>query len=126
MNSEFRIKKGKDIRERALGFALDVIHTANNFPKKATGFVINKQLIRSATSIGANLTEGSAAVSKKDLINFLNIARKSSFETQFWLQLSLRAQLALEKKLVPLIKECDEIKKILTTIILNVKKKKKK
>lgn len=114
--------KNIDIQDRAKKFAVRIIHMVRALPKEEASFVIGKQLIRSATSIGANLVEGSGGVTKNDFINFMHIARKSSLETRYWLELIIAAHLLPESKLQELFKEIDEIIKILTKIILNSKK----
>jgi len=79
--------KKVEIAERAKIFALEVIKLIDKLPKKTSSFVIGKQVLRSATSIGANIVEGGGSVSKKEFVNFLSIARKSAIETNFWLEL---------------------------------------
>jgi len=84
-------------------------------------YSILDQLVRSATSIGANVVEGRAGSSKKDLLNFLTIALKSANETKYWLCL-LRDTTNADKEIVQtLLKEADEISKIIATIIINAK-----
>ena len=76
------------------------------------------QLVRSATSIGANVVEGSAGSSKKDWQKFLIIALKSANETKYWLCL-VRDTIECEKnKVNDLLKEADELSKILASIII--------
>ena len=71
------------IRNRSKRFAVDFIRAAKHWNTDIALGVILRQVIRSITSIGANLTEGSAAVSKREFLNYANIARKSSIETQY-------------------------------------------
>ncbi|MCF7856812.1 four helix bundle protein [Candidatus Gracilibacteria bacterium] len=111
-----------DIQDRAKKFAVRVIRMVRALPKEGASFVIGKQVIRSATSIGANLVEGGGGATKKDFINFMNIARKSALETRYWLELIIAADLLKEGKLKELLCEIEEIIKILTRIILNSKK----
>jgi len=111
------------IEERCKIFALEVIKLVKNFPKTTEGFVIGKQLIRSATSIGANLAEGIGAASKKDFINYRHISRKSAFETKYWLELALAANLATKERIDPLLQENEIIIKILSRIITNSQSK---
>ncbi|MBU1089801.1 four helix bundle protein [Patescibacteria group bacterium] len=111
-----------DIKKRAYIFGIEVIKITEEFSRTTASYIIQKQLIRSATSIGANLMEGNYASSKKDFRNFINYSVKSTHETTYWLQLSKDLQLASTQKLEKLIAESIEIRKILTTIILNSKK----
>lgn len=81
-----------------------------------------EQLIRSATSVGANLVEGYAGSSKNDFIRFYNIALKSANETKYWLCLIRDTILKNETKIDKLIIEADEMSKIIASIIINAKK----
>lgn len=80
------------------------------------------QFLRSATSIGANVVEGKAAHSKRDFIKYYEIALKSANETKYWICL-LRDGLELNT-IDNLLKEADEISKVLATIIINTKNSK--
>jgi four helix bundle protein len=80
------------------------------------------QLIRSATSIGANVIEGKAGSSRKDWIKYMTIALKSANETKYWLCL-IRDTLQMDKrKIDELLKEADEISKIIASIIINAER----
>lgn len=77
------------------------------------------QLIRSATSIGANVVEGKVGSSRKDWKNFYVIALKSANETKYWLWL-IRDTIAVNKtRICQLIKEADEISNIIAKIVIN-------
>lgn len=80
------------------------------------------QLLRSATSIGANLVEGSAGASKKDFIKFYTIALKSANETKYWLYLLKETILQNNEQTVILINEVNEIAKVIGAIVVNAKK----
>ncbi|MFL5786857.1 MAG: four helix bundle protein [Flavisolibacter sp.] len=77
--------------------------------------------MRSATSIGANVVEGSSGSSKRDFINFFYIALKSANETKYWLCLIRDIIEINQNKLNELLKEADEISKIIAAIILSAK-----
>ena len=79
------------------------------------------QLVRSATSIGANVVEGKSGSSKKDWKNFYVIALKSANETKYWLCLISETMEVSREKIGILIKEADEISKIIASIIINSK-----
>jgi four helix bundle protein len=124
--TEWVVEEGKpvyNIRHRAFYFAKDVIVFIANVKYERIHFSIFDQLLRSATSVGANLVEGKAGVSEKDFINYNSIALKSSNETKYWLSLIKEANLAEKTKVDEMIKEMDEISKIIATIIINTKKK---
>lgn len=79
------------------------------------------QLVRSATSVGANIVEGGNSTSRKEFINYFQIALKSGSETLYWLALLKELNKAKEQELQQLIDECTEVKKLISTIILNTK-----
>ncbi len=113
-----------DIQERSLNFAVRTVKFFNKLPKILTIEIIAKQLIRSSTSIGANLEEANAASSRKDFIHKVSIACKECRETRYWLTLLERSKLINPnngEELAFLLKECDELVRILSTIIKNTK-----
>lgn len=79
------------IKEKSFDFALLIIELYKLLISKQE-FVISKQLLRSATSIGANIEEASAGVSRKDFLNKMTIASKESRETRYWLNLLDRSK----------------------------------
>lgn len=110
-----------DIRERTFKFGVRIIKLGLALPKNAAGFAIADQLIRSGTSIGANIEEAQNASSKKEFIRGLTIALKEARETLYWLRMIAEVNLIKGKRLVPLMEENEEIIKILTTIIKKAK-----
>ena len=80
-------KKENIIAEKSFKFALSIISLFNQLTKEENEFVLSKQLIRSGTSIGANIQEATAAQSKKDFIHKMSIASKEARETKYWLRL---------------------------------------
>lgn len=90
-------------------------------PKTTTGFAIGNQLIRSGTSIGANIEEAQNSGSKKEFIHGLTISLKEARETEYWIKLIRGANLiSLDSDSI--LEELIEITKVLTTIIRNSKK----
>ena len=110
-----------EIEERAKRFSISIIRLVEQLPRTTAGFVLGKQLLRSATSIGANLVEGRGGVSKKDFVNFLGIARKSAIETNYWLELLEDLGIFENKLLCNIKSELEEITKIISAIILKTK-----
>ena len=84
---------------------------------KQNEFVLSKQIIRSGTSIGANLEEALAGQSRKDFISKMAISSKEARETNYWLRLLRDSQLCKGIDYTKLINESDEIVKILTSIV---------
>lgn len=118
-NKEFK----KVLIGRAFYLARQVIVLVDKFPSKRSAWVITDQLLRAATSIGANIIEAQAASSRKDFINFLNHALKSGNETKFWLALAKDLDNKLVDEINTLIKETDELVKILGSSLITFRRK---
>ena len=82
---------------------------------------MSKQLLRSGTSIGANVAESQQGQSRADFISKLSIALKEAYETDYWLRLLYATEYLSEKEFVSIIKDCQEIEKMLTAIIKSSK-----
>jgi len=119
------LSKPPGIVERTFQFAIKVVKLADQVGRNSfSAKTLLSQIIRSATSIGANIEEAQAAESRPDFIHKYNIALKESRETRYWLKL-LSASNAVPKQDLPsLIKESDEISRIIAQIIINTKRKK--
>jgi four helix bundle protein len=112
------------IKHRCFYFSKDVVLFVKDCKYDRVFTSLFDQLVRSATSIGANLIEGRSGSSKKDWVNFATISLKSANETKYWLCL-IRDTLDVDKeKINGLIKEAIEISNIIATIIINAKKSK--
>ncbi len=120
-NQEFK----KMLIKRALKLARDTMKFVDKFPNKISARVIADQLLRAVTSVGANIIEAQAASSRKDFVNFLNHALKSGNETKFWLVLSGDLGTQITKEAKALLKETDELVKILGSSISTLRGKKK-
>ena len=119
-NEEFK----KQLIARAFQFARKAMALVDKFPNKRSAWVITDQLLRAAMSIGANIVEAQAASSKRDFINFLTHALKSANETKFWLALSKDVAPPELENSTLLLKEVDELAKILGSSIATLKGKK--
>lgn len=113
------------LKYRAYQFSLDVIGFSGSVKKDFVVQIILSQLIRCVTSIGANVIEAQASSSKRDFANFFSIALKSANETKYWLCL-LRDSGKADKEIVSaLLKEADEISKILGASLLTMRGKRR-
>jgi four helix bundle protein len=113
-----------NIRYRAYQFSLMIIKFVSNLPGKKVYWIIRDQLLRAATSIGANLIEAKSSSSKKDFIKFYEISLKSANETRYWLSLLKDAKLVENINLIDsLLKEAKEIAKMLGSSLLTLKGK---
>lgn len=118
-NSKFKIEFNK----RLVNFSLEIIKLCNEIRKDRNLWSIADQLIRSATSIGANIIEAKASSSKLDYLKFFQIALKSANETQYWLVLIRESSTYLKDKSEKLLKECVEISKIIGAGVITMKGK---
>ena len=116
--------QNSNLRTRAYQFSLEIIRFVSNLSEKKIYWTISDQLLRSATSIGANLIEAKASSSKKDFIRYYEIALKSANETKYWLYLLKDSHLVELVKVDPLIKEVVELSNIIGASILTMKGKK--
>ena len=115
-------EKSYNIRHRCFHFAKDVINFINECKYERIHFSLFDQLLRSATSIGANIVEGGSGSTKKDFLNFLHISLKSANESKYWMCL-IRDVIEVDKnKIIILLQECNEISKIIASIIMNSKR----
>jgi four helix bundle protein len=113
------MSNGKEniIVSKTYSFALRAIKLYVHLKDDKREFILSKQFLRSATSIGANVSEAEVAPSKKDFVNKLSISLKETRETNYWLRL-LRDSEIIETKLAEsFISEIEEIQKIITAII---------
>lgn len=120
----FEVNEGEkpyNIRHRCYFFSKEVILFVGQCKYDRIYSSLFDQLVRSGTSIGANVVEGKAGSSKKDWKRYFDIALKSANETKYWLCL-IRDTLDVSKpKVNELINEADEISKIIASIIINAK-----
>ena len=117
--------KIQNIVERTFNFALHILKLSEKLDEKLSSHrIILNQIIRSGTSIGANIEEAQAAESKADFIHKYNIALKEARETKYWLKLLGASDFAGVTKLDLLINESDEICRIIAQIIINARKRK--
>ena len=107
-------------KKRCFDFSIAILKLAEPLRDKRSNWIILDQLVRSATSIGANIVEGGNSTSKKEFINYFQIALKSASETLYWLAI-LKEMNTNTEEIDRLINECTEIKKLISTIILNTK-----
>lgn len=106
-----------DLCERTMQFALRIIKLADALPNSTKGWEIGRQLMRSGTSVGANVREADHALTDADFAHKCSIARKEASETQYWLELSKRAELLSGASLDVALDEADQLTRILATLV---------
>lgn len=110
-----KMQKENIILDKSFGFALLVIELYKQMVEQKE-FVLSKQLLRSGTSIGANVEEANAAYSKKDFTAKMSIASKEARETQYWLRLIEKSQI-VKIDVKEYLKSIEDIINILTAIV---------
>ena len=121
-NGERKTENGRNIlREKSYKFALRIVKLYKLLTEDKKEYILSKQILRSGTSIGANIAEAGQGQSKPDFVHKLSISLKEAVETQYWLEL-LRDGEYLEPRLAEsLIYDCCELQKILTASIKTAK-----
>ena len=115
--------KGHDIVERTFDFAVRIVKLADTLARRSRiGEKLALQVIKSGTSIGANIEEAQAAESKPDFIHKYRISLKEARETKYWLRLTVAANLVAARSVSGLRKEADEISRVVAQIIINTRK----
>ncbi len=115
MENYFR--KENPIREKSFEFAVRIVNLYKLLTSERKEFIMSKQLLRSGTSIGANIEEAMAAFSKNDFIFKNQTSYKESFETSFWLRLLHRTDYINDKEFESMFADNQELIKILTAIL---------
>jgi four helix bundle protein len=115
------LKQENLILDKSYKFGLRIVKLYLHLKKKKIDNGLCSQILRSGTSVGANIEEAVGGSSRKDFINKMQISYKEARETRYWLRLLMDSEL-LEKKLAnSFITDCEEILKILTTILKSSK-----
>ena len=111
------MKKDNLIAEKTKAFAIQIIHLYLYLSNERKEYVLSKQVLRSGTSIGANVKEAIYAQSTADFISKMSIALKEASETEYWIELLIESEYITEQAGNSLKNDCVEIIKILTSII---------
>ena len=117
----YNLKFKSDLKNRCYKFSLAIIALADTLPNKRSAWIIIDQLIRSATSIGANLIEARASSSRLEFKKFYEIALKSANETKYWLELLRDTGLADEPTINGLLSEVTELANMLAAGVIKLK-----
>lgn len=118
-NSKFK----SDLKTRCYKFSLELIAFIDKLPNQRSCWIIGDQLLRSGTSIGANLTEATASSSRLEFKKFHEIALKSANETKYWLGLLKDSGKATKTKVDELLQEAIEISNMIAAGVLKLKGK---
>ena len=106
--------KEDPLKEKSLAFAVEIVKAAKRLREESKEFSLADQLLRSGTSIGANLAEARYAASKRDFLAKCKISQKECAETSFWLQLLARCELLPTAQIQLLSDTCAELRRLLS------------
>ena len=109
------------IQEKSFHFAIRIVNLCKYLQTEKKEFILSKQLLRSGTSIGANVSEAQQAQSRPDFINKLNIALKESAETEYWLRLLYATDYLSSDQFNSIFADSNEVKSLLVAIVKSSK-----
>ena len=116
-----KTKRENIIWDKSYAFALRIVKLARHLNTEQREYVLSKQVLKSGTSIGANIEEAIGGQSRKDFLAKVSIAYKEARETRYWLMLLQDAEI-IEKRLAEsLQKDCDDILRILAKIMMTTR-----
>jgi four helix bundle protein len=121
MNESDARNKQNPLKDKSFQFALKVINLYKFLTEQKREYIMSKQLLRSGTSIGANIREGQNAQSKADFIHKFSIAQKECDETLYWLELLHQSDFLEEKEFKAIHNDATELLKMLRSSILTSK-----
>ena len=114
------------IQKKSFAFAIRIVNLYKYLCNEKKDYVLSKQVLRSGTSIGANVEEGIGGQSDKDFVAKLNIAYKEIRETIYWIKLLLETDFISQEQAESLLQDADELCKIIAKILITMKNKQNK
>ena len=111
------MKKDNPLKDKSYAFAVRIVKMYKYLCDKKHEYVLSKQVLRSGTSIGANIVEANGAISKDDFSAKMSIAYKEALETKYWLDLLKDSSYLESKGYDELYQEADEISRMLFTVL---------
>lgn len=109
------------IEQKSFEFAVRIVNLYKHLNETKKESVLSKQLLKSGTSIGANVAEAEQAQSKPDFISKMSIALKEASETKYWIRLLTSTSYLTEAESASILNDCVELEKILVSIIKSTK-----
>lgn len=111
------MKNDNVVYRKAFAFAVRIVNAYKHLVENKREFVLSRQLLRSGTSIGANVAEADGAVSRKDFANKIGIAYKECLETKYWLDLLVETEYFSKDAYNSVFADADELGRILFAIL---------
>jgi len=110
-------RKNNVVRERSFSFAIRIVKLYQYLCTEKREFVLVRQVLKSGTSVGANIEEADSSISKKEFSSKISIAYKEAKETHYWLRLLVATGYINQKEFDSLFQDCEEICKLLFAIL---------
>ncbi len=115
------MKENNLVQDKSYRFAIKIINLYKNIVETKKEYVLSKQVLRSGTSIGANIEEGIGGQSERDFFAKLNIAYKEARETKYWLRLLRDTGYLTQDEAITYLSDCEELLRIIGSIINTMK-----
>lgn len=122
-NSKVDEMNENTVKIKSKKFAVRIVNLYKHLAQNKNEYILSKQILRSGTSIGANLAESEAAISKNDFLSKIYIALKECYETIFWLDLLFETDYLNKKEYESLKFDCEEIRKMLFSTTKTLKER---
>lgn len=117
------MKTGNIVQEKSFDFAIKIVQTCQYLKEEKKEFVLSKQLLRSGTSVGANIEEAIGAQSNKDFLHKMSISYKEARETRYWIMLLKETSYLRDDNAISLLNDVDELCRIIGKIQITTKEK---
>ena len=115
--------ENRNIQNKSFQFAIRIVNLCKLLRNERKEYSLSKQLLRSGTSIGANIFEAQNAQSRADFLSKLNIALKEATETKYWLRLLMATDYLTKAELESVFSDCEEIERILSASVKTMREK---
>ncbi|MBQ8064387.1 MAG: four helix bundle protein [Prevotella sp.] len=109
------------VEDKSFEFAVRIVKLYKYLTAEKQEYIMSKQLLRSGTSVGANVSEAQQAQSPMDFLSKMNIALKESYESDYWLRLLYRTEYLKKEEYNSIITDCRAISKLLVSIVKSTK-----
>ena len=117
------MKDNNVVEEKSFEFSVRIVNLYKYLTVQKQEFVMSKQLLRSGTSIGANICEAQQAQSQMDFLSKMSISLKESYESDYWLRLLHKTEYLNEDEYQSIVSDCRSLTKLLVSIIKTTKEK---
>ena len=115
------MKTDNIVLQKSLAFAIRIVRLNQYLTKEKQEYTLSKQLLKSGTSVGANIREAVRGQTRLDFIAKMNISLKEIYETEYWLELLYRTDYITENEFKSIFSDCQELTKLLTRIVKTTK-----